>query len=127
MKLLKGLKGWGRFHRSSVSCKKWDVEQLTVRSVRAPDEAEDEAVYSWTKDKELTPGKILDLAEFLEKNGNKLMTLDHGGVVYDLDGQNVCVTDCLTIKPEGEDVRQLIFFPDGHLRYDWQHKGAILL
>ena len=24
-------------------------------------------------------------------------------------------------------MRNLIFFPDGHVRYDWEHTGAILL
>jgi len=24
-------------------------------------------------------------------------------------------------------MRNLIFLPDGHLRYDWEHQGAILL
>jgi hypothetical protein len=24
-------------------------------------------------------------------------------------------------------MRNLIFFPDGHLRYDWELKGAVLL
>jgi hypothetical protein len=24
-------------------------------------------------------------------------------------------------------MRNLIFFPDGHLRYDWEYEGAILL
>ena len=37
------------------------------------------------------------------------------------------VIDCLTIDPSADDIRQLIFFPDGHLRYDWQYAGALLL
>jgi molybdenum cofactor biosynthesis enzyme MoaA len=107
--------------------REWDVEQLTIRGVTTPQKSEDEEVYSWTKKRELTKGKILDISEWLNQNGNKLMTLDHGGIVYDYNGQNICMSDCLTIKPEGEELRQLIFFPDGHLRYDWQFKGAVLL
>ena len=107
--------------------KTWGVEQLTIRSVKTPEKSENEKVYSWTKKRELTPGQILDISKFLEKYGHKLMTLDHGGVVYDYNGQNICMTDCLTIKPDTENLRQLIFFPDGHLRYDWQYEGAILL
>ena len=70
---------------------------------------------------------LLKISKYLEKEGDKLMTLDHGGVVYDLNGQNICLSDCLTIKSNTEDLRQLIFFPDGHLRYDWQYRGATLL
>lgn len=107
--------------------KEWEVEQLTIRGVAAPDESESKDVATWTKKHLVSKGKILDISEWLEKDGKKLMTLDHGGIVYDYEGQNVCMSDCLTIKPTTEELRQLIFFPDGHLRYDWRYKGAILL
>lgn len=55
------------------------------------------------------------------------MTLAHGAVVFDLDGQNLCLNQCLTVQPDAEEMRNLIFFPDGHLRYYWQYPGAILL
>ncbi len=55
------------------------------------------------------------------------MTLMHGAVGYDVGGQNVCLTDCLTLDASNEDIRQLIFFPDGRLGYDWQYEGAVLL
>jgi molybdenum cofactor biosynthesis enzyme MoaA len=105
----------------------WGVEQLTIRSVVTPEKSEDLEVYTWTKEHIINKERIFDISEFLDKKGHKLMTLDHGGVVYDFNGQNICLTDCLTLKPNSEDLRQLIFFPDGHLRYDWQYKGAILL
>jgi molybdenum cofactor biosynthesis enzyme MoaA len=107
--------------------KEWEVEQLTIRGVNVPNKSEDKDIYDWTIKRILTKGQIIDISEFLNKEGNKLMTLDHGGIVYDYNGQNVCLSDCLTIKPNTEDLRQLIFFPDGHLRYDWQYKGAVLL
>lgn len=104
-----------------------EVEQLTIRGVATPQKSDNKEVYDWTKGKVLSKGTIIDISDLLNKEGNKLMTLDHGGIVYDYKGQNVCMTDCLTIKPSTEELRQLIFFPDGHLRYDWQHQGAILL
>lgn len=107
--------------------KEWSVEQLTIRSVTTPKKSENKEVYDWTK-KRIIPKEVLSgINKFLEKNGNKIMTLDCGGIVYDYNGQNICMSDCLTIKPDTEDLRQLIFFPDGHLRYDWQYKGAVLL
>ncbi|MDO8516902.1 MAG: radical SAM protein [Nanoarchaeota archaeon] len=109
------------------NAKKWNVEQLTVRSVKASDYSEDSDVYKYAKEHELSDGQILDIGKFLEKNAKKLMTLDHGAVVYDLDGQNICITDCLTIKSNTEELRQLIFFPDGHLRYDWRYAGAVII
>ncbi len=68
-----------------------------------------------------------DIRSFLESDGTLLMTLIHGASIYDVKGQNVCLTDSLTLTARTDDLRQLIFFPDGHLRYDWQYPGAILL
>jgi molybdenum cofactor biosynthesis enzyme MoaA len=105
----------------------WKIEQLTIRSIRVPKESENKEVYTWTKKRVIDPKIMEKLHNFLEKNANKIMTLGYGAIVYDFNGQNVCLSDCLTIKPNTEDLRQLIFFPDSHLRYDWQYKGAIIL
>lgn len=108
----------------------WRVEQVTIRPVRAVSEeeqAENIDVYQWTQKHLLPEENLIKIKDYLDKNGHKLMTLTHGALVYDLNGQNVCLTDALTIKPSTEDLRSLIFFPDGHLRYDWQYEGAILV
>jgi pyruvate-formate lyase-activating enzyme len=86
-----------------------------------------EQVYDWTAQHRLRPEQLNEVRGFLEQDGALLMTLVHGAHVYDVDGQNVCLTDSLTLDAESDDLRQLIFFPDGHLRYDWQYPGAILL
>jgi hypothetical protein len=67
------------------------------------------------------------MLNFLDEGGARLQVLPHGAVVFDYRGQNVCLTNCLTIQPEAEQIRQLIFFPSGTIAYDWQHKGATLL
>lgn len=107
--------------------KEWDAEQLTIRSVKVPEKSQEQKVFNWTKQRVLSRGTLIDIADFFDKNATRLMTLDHGGVVYDFRNQNLCLTDCLTMKPNSEDLRQLIFFPDGHLRYDWRYKGAVLM
>lgn len=104
-----------------------DVEQLTVRPVRKPEETRDGAAARWVERHALSGEQQRSIASFLATEGHQLMTLPHGAIVYDLHGQNICLTDCLTIEPAGDDLRQFIFFPDGHLRYDWQYEGAILL
>jgi molybdenum cofactor biosynthesis enzyme MoaA len=103
------------------------VEQLTVRPVNRPSNSRSEKAYAWANQHHLRPGQLEDIRDFLEQDGVLLMTLVHGARVYDVGGQNVCLTDSLTIVPGADDLRQLIFFPDGHLRYDWQYQGAILL
>lgn len=103
------------------------VEQLTIRPVNRPASSRNEEAYNWTSQHYLPPEQLDGVRQFLEVNGALLMTLVHGARVYDLKGQNVCLTDSLTLEPRSDDLRQLIFFPDGHLRYDWQYPGAILL
>ena len=112
-----GLIGFARKH---------EVEQLTLRPVNRPSASRDADVASWAAEHHLAPENLAAISAYLEREGQLLMRLTHGALVYDVGGQNVCLSDSLTLEPSG-DIRQLIFFPDGHLRYDWQHKGAILL
>lgn len=103
------------------------VEQLSLRPVTRPLVTENFKVYQWTSKHILTKRQISKIKKFLEEKANRLVTFGHGSILYDLNGQNVCLTNALTIQPETSDIRQLIFFPDGHLRFDWQFKGAVLL
>ena len=108
-------------------CRKHGVEQLTVRSVTRPQAAADPEVARFVDEHLLAADAIQDIRKRLDAKGKRLLELVHGAVVYDLDGQNLCLSNCLTIDPGDEQIRQLIFWPDGHLRYDWQYPGAILL
>lgn len=102
------------------------VEQLSVRPVNQPASSMNEDVREWAIRHNLSETKLDTIKKFLAKQ-KLLMTHAHGAQVFDVNGQNVCLTDSLTINGNSEDLRQLIFFPDGHLRYDWQYAGAILL
>jgi len=108
-------------------CKKNKVEQLTVRPIRKPEKSEDEDVSEWTGKNAPSEDSIKKINDYIRKEGKRLMTFSYGAEIFDIDGQNIAISDCLTIKPETDEIRQLIFFPDGHLRYDWQYKGAILM
>ena len=108
-------------------CQQNAVEQLSVRPVNRPTHPRDDEMGMWISENGLPSKKLADVIRYLDEEGTRLMTLPHGAVVYDVEGQNICLTDSLTIRPGDEDIRQLIFFPDGHLRYDWQHAGATLL
>jgi molybdenum cofactor biosynthesis enzyme MoaA len=102
-----------------------EVDQLNIRKLGRPVKSTNREVWRWINDNQVR--NVTAIYEYVERYGSKLMTLPHGGVIFDVDGQNVCLSDCLTIKPESDDVRQLIYFPDGHLRYDWQYEGAVLI
>lgn len=103
------------------------IEQLSLRPVAMPYQSESPKYADATSKLLLTAKKITAISKYLDKVGHPLVTYGHESVVYDVDGQNVSLTNALTIKPLSEDIRQMIYFPDGHIRFDWQYKGAIIL
>jgi hypothetical protein len=121
-------------------CRAENIKQLTFRDVAMPEDASNQEVYDWTKEhptdfvkKEMynifvaalrypTTKELLGLSQ-----PTQVLQLPHGGIVYDVQGQNVCLGNCLTESVDPNDIRQLIFFPDGSLRYSWQYEGACIL
>ncbi len=103
------------------------VEQLTIRSIENPAHSENSEISEWVIKHKLSQKEIDEIRLYLTRKGTPIMNLVHGAIVYDVNGQNVCLANCLTNNPSSDEVRQLIFFSDGHLRYDWQYPGAVLL
>lgn len=128
------------------------VEQLTLTPVNKPSEIIGEEVsfnncqaagaqsnnplppvisearkaWLWTNEHHLTDKQQKDIFNYVQRNGSPVLTLAHGAVIYDIGGQNLCLNQCLTVQPEAKEMRNLIFFPDGHARYYWQYPGAII-
>jgi len=102
------------------------VDQLTFRPVTKPDKSEHEGIYKWTTAHAVDDQLVVDCNAYLSKNGSEILELAHGATVYDVGGQNVCMTNCLTVQPKSEEMRQIIFYPDGATRYAWQFAGARL-
>ena len=130
-------------------CKDYKVEQLTLRCVEAPEKSENQEVWRWVQEHKITEqhdwgcdlsqgtlGRFnwsFELQEIeilrrilLSEGAVELLRLPHGAIVYDYKGQNVCLNNCLTSTTDPNEIRQLIYFPDGHLRYDWKYNGAII-
>jgi molybdenum cofactor biosynthesis enzyme MoaA len=107
--------------------KEWDVEQLSIRKLATPKNTENKEIFLWTQLNMVEEIELNKIKSFIVEKGNKIMTLSGGNPIYDVNGQNICLTDALTIKSDSDNLRQIIFFPDGHLRFDWQYKGAILI
>ncbi len=103
------------------------VEQLTITPINKPSDTSNQKIWQWTEEHQLTKKQLSGVIRYVGNKGTQLMRLIHGAKVYDLAGQNICLNNCLALRADSEDMRNLIFFPDGHLRYDWQYKGAILL
>ena len=104
------------------------VEQVTLRPVN--DEFRRKSAEEWIKENKLTDSQKAEIKEYLEKNGTKLLELERIGTIYDVNGQNVCISLPLnknTRDTNPENARNLIFFQDGHIRYEWEMEGGILL
>ena len=104
------------------------VEQVTLRPVN--DEFRRKSAEEWIKENKLTDNQKAEIKEYLEKNGTKLLELERIGTIYDVNGQNVCISLPLnknTRDTNPENARNLIFFQDGHIRYEWEMEGGILL
>lgn len=103
--------------------------QLTLTPVNKPEEelSQNKEAWDWTAKHHLTDEQWNDIKHFVQTNGVKLMHLVHGAVVFDVWGQNVCLNNCLSVQADSEDMRNLIFYPNGDLGYYWQYAGALLL
>ncbi|MDO8425818.1 MAG: radical SAM protein [bacterium] len=112
-------------------CKAHQVEQLTIRPIRKPERTSGLLLTTarYVETHGLDKEQITDVRDHVKKCGTRLLSLMHGAEVYDVDGQNVCLSDCLTVNQaeDGDNIRTLIFYSDGRLTYDWQHPGAVLL
>lgn len=108
-------------------CQTNNVEQLTFRNITPSEVTETNPVTIWTKEHALSPFELGEIVDSVRMDGTLICQLMHGMDVYDVDGQNVCLGNCLTRDTEDSDFRSLIFLPEGSLYYDWQFKGARIL
>jgi len=109
-------------------CRKNHVDQLTIRPIRrTTTPTHDTAIWQYVGRKELDQNEIEAIRQWVDSAGTRLMSLMHGATVYDVGGQNVCLSDCLTLDDGSDDIRTLIFYSDGRLAYDWQYDGALIL
>lgn len=108
-------------------CKNFGVEQITLREVTKPEISESVEISDWVRDNQVDGFEEKLGRHMLHHGAALLLHLPHGATVFDWHGQNVCLNNCLTSSKDPEKIRQLIFFPDGHLRYSWCYEGAIIL
>lgn len=101
--------------------------QLTYRRITAPDDTRDEDITEWTEENCIDNEEWDKIHAWVERKGTLLMNLMHDAKVWDICGQNLCMSTCLTEDPDPDKIRQVIFGNDGHLRYSWQYRGAVLL
>jgi len=110
-------------------CKDNGVEQLSIRPMRKPPgETFDPDVARYVEENEITKEQEENIVRYVQKHRNPRYErkLVHGARVYEFRGQNLCLTDCLTIDPD-EGARQLIFYTNGTLTDDWVSPAAVIL
>jgi len=107
-------------------CNDLGAQQLTLHPVTCPDNGKSPDVEQWVREHELSDSEQEAIRAKL-RTYPKLMSLAHGGVVHDVNDISVGFSECLTIDPSQDgEIRQLIYYPDGRIMYDWVHKAAIL-
>lgn len=108
-------------------CREHRVAQLTIRPIRKPDDVSDKVAGEYVRKNGLTEDEEATITRWVQEHGHPILHLSHGAVVYDLDGQNVCLTDCLTVPEEVDHIRTLIYYHSGRIAYHWQYPGSVLL
>ena len=101
------------------------IEQVTIRPIEKPDRSESPEVSKWVEEHALSDEQLDSIRRFLVENGKELMDLDSPSAVYEIKSQNIGIRCCSNLDPK-DPIKKLIFFPDGHVRYDWTYQGATL-
>lgn len=123
-----GVDDWEDMLEMVDFAKEHGVAQLTWRPVNAPAVSRSDASSTWqtvnavpTENQWRIQNKLANALE-----ATALLNTPHGMTVYDVAGQSLAITNSLT-QPVGQEVRQLIAFPDGRVSFDWAHEGARIL
>lgn len=104
------------------------VEQLTLTPVNEPDKelSSNQEAWEWTAEHKLRESQWQNILDYVHARGAHIRTLSHGAKVFDVGGQNLCLNNCLSVQPDVEKLRNIIFFPDGHVYTYWQYPGSII-
>jgi len=127
------LKGYGLDYPQGISslisfAKRNKVEQLTVRQIdQGCTRNENQEIFDWIDEHMISHEEWIKIQSMIDRRGNAVLRLPWGAVVYDVDGQNICLNNCLTTNEDDENIRQIIFFPSGQISYDWKYKGSRLI
>lgn len=107
--------------------KSLSVEQLTLRKVAKPDKSENPEIGIWTNAHMLNENQFNGIKKYLDEKGKRILLSGHNSAIYDVANQNVCLTNALTLDIDPTKIRQIIFYPNGRVRFDWQYQGANIL
>ena len=115
-------------------CREHGVAQSTIRPIRRP-EHKPKKVWTdadrWVHLHGLDPEDERDISEWVKKNGHRIYAFtagDHTFYVYDINGQNLCEADCLTVSDSPDTIRTEILYPrKGKTIFHWQFPTSAIL
>ncbi|MFH1047136.1 MAG: hypothetical protein V1738_02435 [Patescibacteria group bacterium] len=110
-------------------CRDNDVGQLTARPITKAYTADCSLQAKYIQARGLPINTSEQLYKDVSQIATPLFRLDHGATVFDWDGQNVCLSNCLTSDFDSApgDHRSLIVFPNGMVTTRWDHPEAAAL
>jgi len=95
------------------------VEQLSLRHIDSPKGSERLEISKNVDKYKLPDAKISAIKNYVTTHGIFCDALPHGAKIYEVKGQNVCLTSGISDDAGSEELRQLIFFPQGILTSSW--------
>ena len=100
-------------------------DQVVLRPIAMPNASKDAEAAEWTKPRMMDENELYRIATHFTSRATLIRELVHGGKVYSYKGQNVCLSNCLTMDAESkEEDRQIIWLPNQTLVTDWTYAAA---
>lgn len=100
------------------------ADQVTFRVLYTSGKRTEED--EWIKCNQLDPKKVVEIGEYIVKEGKPLEILPYGAVKYSIDGLSVVLDgDCMSTEPK-EVMRYLILRPDCRLYSKWDDKASLI-
>lgn len=108
------------------------AHQLTLRELGMPNgygenEPTQNKVVSWIEENSIGSQELHKIMQEVQNEDRVLRTISYGPSVYDYHGLSTVVATCMTDNENPEEIRSLIFQPNGHLYHSWNYEGSILL
>lgn len=119
-----------------MKCTEWGADQLTIRPVSAPSKClnwGEEWRLDWIKENQPSEDGQRRIYQWLESSNGEKRNLAHGAKVYSVQLQmrepevNICLSNCFTPPTKDEEIRQIIWLPNGRITDNWDHEGFIIL
>jgi MoaA/NifB/PqqE/SkfB family radical SAM enzyme len=106
--------------------RKNNADELTIRSMSKPDRSENEAIYKWVEENEISLEQKKQITAKIWRIGKPVRPYPWGAVVFDINGQNVCLTNCISPDDLPGTHRLIVFFPQGDIATGWTADAALL-